>query len=118
MGFAAENNVLNPVDADHMTYLDIEPHTGLVLSAHKRIQVNMPIVPTNRDQIVFLKDIPAIPAFPVVWLDEGADIDQENIDKIKSMVTTPLKILDVTKWVLIGLGIAGFLLGALLFFVL
>jgi len=110
--FAAEDNVLNPVEADHMTYLDIEPNTGLTLSAHKRIQVNMPIMPTDSDMIVFLKDIPSIPAFPVVWLDEGADIDQENIDKIKSMVTTPLLILDVTKWVLIGVGISGILLGA------
>ena len=24
--------------------------------------------------------------FPVVWVDEGADIDEENLDKLKSML--------------------------------
>ena len=38
----------------------------------------MPIVPLPEgfDQIVFLQNIKHVPAFPVVWLDEGADIDQ------------------------------------------
>ena len=38
----------------------------------------MPIVPTGKDEIVFLKNIKQLPAFPVLWLDEGADIDQVN----------------------------------------
>ena len=36
----------------------------------------MPIVPTGRNNIVFLENIEPVPAFPVLWLDEGADIDQ------------------------------------------
>ncbi|XP_023345429.1 sensory neuron membrane protein 2 [Eurytemora carolleeae] len=64
-------------DADlHMTILDIEPITGMTVSAHKRIQVNMPITPTGIPNIIFLENIIPVPAFPVLWLDEGADIDQ------------------------------------------
>ena len=43
----------------------------------------MPIVPTGRDEIVFLKDIKPLPAFPVLWLDEGADIDQVYNVRVK-----------------------------------
>ena len=28
--------------------------------------------------------------FPVVWVDEGADIDADNLDKLKSMLVRPL----------------------------
>jgi len=93
-----------PAKEDDETYLNIEPVTGMVLKAHKRIQVNMPIVPTNRDEIPFLKDITHVPAFPVLWLDEGADIDQNNIDKVKGMVTIPLLALDIVKYGMIGVG--------------
>jgi len=109
-----ESDFKTPSAQNDQTYLDIEPITGMVLRAHKRIQINMPIVPTGRDEIVFLKDIKFMPAFPVVWLDEGADIDQENIDKIKKLVTTPLLLLDIAKYGMIALG--GFLtfLGAVM----
>ena len=36
----------------------------------------MPITPTGLPNIIFLEKIIAVPAFPVLWLDEGADIDQ------------------------------------------
>ena len=36
----------------------------------------MPIAPTGLPNIIFLEKITAVPAFPVLWLDEGADIDQ------------------------------------------
>jgi len=109
-----DSSIQRPAAENDQTYLDIEPVTGMVVRAHKRIQINMPIVPTGRDEIVFLKDITPLPAFPVLWLDEGADIDQENIDKIKSMVTTPLLLLDVLKYGLIALGAFMTFLGAVM----
>eukprot|EP00088_Acartia_fossae_P047622 TRINITY_DN5167_c0_g1_i1.p1 TRINITY_DN5167_c0_g1~~TRINITY_DN5167_c0_g1_i1.p1 ORF type:complete len:546 (+),score=146.03 TRINITY_DN5167_c0_g1_i1:28-1665(+) len=96
------------------TYLEIEPVTGMTVTVHKRIQINMPIVPTGKDEIVFLKSIKQLAAFPVLWLDEGADIDQANIDKIKSMVTIPLLALDIAKYVMIGLGCLLVVIGAIL----
>lgn len=109
-----DSSIQRPAAEKDQTYLDIEPVTGMVVRAHKRIQINMPIVPTGRDEIVFLKDIKPLPAFPVLWLDEGADIDQENIDKIKSMVTTPLLLLDILKYGMIALGAFMTFLGAVM----
>jgi len=107
---------LSPVENDHMTYMDIEPVTGMTLTVHKRIQINTPVVQTSHEKSPeFLKTIKPVAVFPMVWLDEGAEIDQENIDKIKSMVTTPLLLLDVAKWTMIGLGIGLIVLGGGLF---
>lgn len=61
---------LTPDPSLHGTYLDIEPVTGMTLSYHKRFQVNMPIVPTGKSNIVFLENIKPVPAFPVLWFDE------------------------------------------------
>jgi len=118
-----DDNFTTPDASNDETYLDIEPITGMVLRAHKKIQVNMPVNPTFYDDpkmnnIKFLEHITRYPAFPVLWLDEGADIDQENIDKIKSMVTTPLLILDVVKYGLLSVGGIGLLLGASMFFMM
>eukprot|EP00088_Acartia_fossae_P000871 TRINITY_DN10333_c0_g1_i4.p1 TRINITY_DN10333_c0_g1~~TRINITY_DN10333_c0_g1_i4.p1 ORF type:complete len:146 (-),score=36.97 TRINITY_DN10333_c0_g1_i4:80-517(-) len=58
-------------DADKdKSFLDIEPVSGQVLQGHKRFQVNMPVNPTGRNEIKFLKNIKAVPAFPVMWFDE------------------------------------------------
>ena len=40
---------------------------------------------------------------PMLWLEEGADIDEENADKIKSMVVNPLLALDIV----LGFMVAG-----------
>ena len=53
--------------------------------------------------------------FPLMWVDEGADIDQENIDKLKSMLYTPITILEVAKWVLIVGGFVLLVLGVFMF---
>jgi len=71
--FDAESG-LAPSESEHMTYFDIEPVSGIVLTSHKRFQVNMPLKPTGKSNIVFLENIQDIPAFPVVWIDDGIDI--------------------------------------------
>ena len=42
---------------------------------------------------------------PILWVDEGADIDEENVDKLNSMLFTPLLIAEVAKWSLIAIGL-------------
>ena len=88
---------------------DIEPTTGMAIRLHKRIQVNIPVEPN--DSVYCLKNIDST-IFPILWVDEGADIDQENIDKLKSMVTVPIMILEAVKWTMIVLGALLTLLGA------
>ena len=52
---------------------------------------------------------------PLLWVDEGADIDQENIDLLKEMLITPILILEAAKWTLIALGLLLGVLGAFMF---
>ena len=38
--------------------------------------------------------------FPVLWADEGADLDEENADKLKSLLITPIKAVNIISIVL------------------
>ena len=42
--------------------------------------------------------------FPLVWVDEGADIDDENIKKAKGLLVTPFLAVDIGSGVVIGAG--------------
>ena len=59
-----------------------------------------------------MKNIKDFTLMPLLWVDEGADIDQENIDLLKEMLITPILILEAAKWTLIALGLLLAVLGA------
>ena len=63
-----------------------------------------------------MKNIKIFTLMPLLWVDEGADIDQENIDLLKEMLITPILILEAAKWTMIALGLLLAVLGALNFF--
>ena len=63
-----------------------------------------------------MKNIKDFTLMPLLWVDEGADIDQENIDLLKEMLITPILILEAAKWTLIALGFLLSVLGASNFF--
>ena len=62
-----------------------------------------------------MKNIKDFTLMPLLWVDEGADIDQENIDLLKKMLITPIIILEAAKWTLIVLGLLLAVLGAFMF---
>jgi len=109
---------VDPIREKHITFLDIEPNTGLPIQAHKRIQVSVPI--EHSDYFAPYKNFKSPDnsvIFPVVWVDEGADIDADNLDKLKSMLVTPFLLVDIATGVLIGLGgVLVILAGGLAFF--
>jgi len=96
---------VQPEREKHITFLNIEPTTGMSLQAHKRIQVSVPV--THSDyfkDLGELRDPENRTVWPVVWVDEGADANQENLDLLKSMLVTPFMLVDVGTYVLIGIG--------------
>merc|ERR1712020_17164 len=96
----------------HETRIDIQPHTGMAIQLHKRLQFNIPVMNyPNFDAMSKINDT----LMPLLWVDEGADIDQENIDKLKKMLVTPMKILEAAKWTLVAVGILLAALGAFMF---
>nr|AYV89028.1 platelet glycoprotein 4 [Tetranychus truncatus] len=94
MFFQADDDLFDAIDgldarkADrYQTYLDIEPITGKVLSAYKRLQISAWLrqdystVPTKAD--VFL---------PLIWVEEGFTISDELADEFKSKVTKKVNL--------------------------
>lgn len=41
---------------------------------------------------------------PIVWVDENVNIPESLVDLIKDQYLTPVTIIDICKWVLIGVG--------------
>merc|ERR1712037_63437 len=105
---------VQPDRAKHITFLNIEPTTGMSLQAHKRIQVSVPV--GHSEYLQDLQDPENRTVWPVVWVDEGADANQENLDLLKSMLVTPFMLVDVGTGLLIGIGGVLLILSAALHF--
>jgi len=92
---------LSPNADLHTTYLNIEPMTGVALDAHKRIQVNVPMQPNQ--YLDCLNDVRE-GVFPVVWVDEGASIGEDDLKELKAQLVTPFLGVDIGVGFMIGLG--------------
>lgn len=90
-------------EEDHETFLDIEPISGAVVTARKRLQVNIPL--KNTPEIIQLSSVKDV-VLPLLWLEEAADLDQENADIIKDMVINPVNALEGVQWTMVAIGAA------------
>ena len=71
------------------------------LQAHKRIQISLPLKPSSKfSELNSVKEN----VFPLAWVDEGADIDDENTKKAKGLLVTPFIAVDAVTGILIGVG--------------
>jgi len=120
---------LAPDSEAHRTFLRVEPNTGMTLSLHSRIQLNTPVysfedlqsnLPSSPPLVAMpaLENIKTVPAFPILWIDEGADIDSDPdmVKKLKKQLVTPLAALNIGQWVAIGLGAALIVVGGAMTF--
>lgn len=95
----------------HQTTIDLNPLTGIVLQAAKRMQVN-----------VFVQKVEGFSqtgnvgtvVLPVVWLNESAVIDDVSVLKLKTIMTEQTVLVNVP-FMVIGLGI---LMGLLYMFLM
>ena len=102
-----------PAQENDETYLDIEPLTGAVFSAMKRMQVNVNVQKSDLlPQMDQMKDV----MMPVLWLNESVVLDEGTADLFKSEVLTLLNFVRALPYVILGLGIFLFVLGIGLFF--
>ncbi|XP_051911393.1 platelet glycoprotein 4 [Hippocampus zosterae] len=99
---------LNPSEEHHKTYLDVEPITGITLGFAKRIQVNMMYGPSKI--ITVLKKINESIIFPLVWMNETAQLGDDAASLLKEELVDRIKMLDVVQKVLLGAGLAVFAL--------
>jgi len=103
---------LNPEKDLHETYIDIEPNSGVLLRANKRIQMNVEIFPIPG--IEFLQNRTRT-ILPIFWADEAVAMDEDNADDLKKSLITPLRIVNASKWAVIALGGVLFISGLLIF---
>jgi len=112
---------LQPDAETHKTYLNVEPYTGMTLDIHNRIQLNTVLYNKTmlgiKGEFEVLENLKYFSTFPFLWLDLTASVtsDQEQVDKLKTQLVTPLMLLDVFSWLIIGVGIALTLLGGVIF---
>merc|ERR1712080_394644 len=85
------------------TYSYIEPYTGAALSLHKRLQFNIPL--HKHDDSAYMTNLwEENSLFPMFWLEEFADLDDDYKDKLDDMLTKPLKLIDGVQWAMFAVG--------------
>ena len=55
----------------------------------------MPMKKMDKGTIDILSQlIGDFPAFPIIWADENAELDEENADELKGQIIKPIKLVD------------------------
>lgn len=99
--YPQEMDGVTPDVEKHQTGVYVEPTTGLLMKANKRIQFNTQLFRDSR--INCAKTIAEI-LFPLFWVDEHFEIDKVNADKYVRQVKTPLTVIKIGKFVIFATG--------------
>ncbi|KAI7796263.1 lysosome membrane protein 2c [Triplophysa rosa] len=92
---------MNPRKEEHETAIDINPLTGLLLRAAKRLQVNVFL-----EQMSVFSQTEKIRTlvYPVMYINESVVIDEESAEKLQVVVTEANVVINIP-FIVIGLGI-------------
>lgn len=104
---------LNPVDEKHNIYLDVEPRTGAPLFGGKRLQFNMFL--KKIDRITLTDNFKTPRLFPVLWVEESIELNDELVGMIKGDLINVLRLIDILMWTFVGIG-AALIVGMLIWF--
>jgi len=99
---------LNPNEEEHKTLLQIEPNSGTVLYAMRRIQMNLEMKSVKR--IPETENLPTI-ILPLIWLNESAKLPDDIIEKLNWQLFVPMDIGFLVSLLILGLGAFLALLG-------
>ncbi|KAF6771911.1 hypothetical protein AHF37_08797 [Paragonimus kellicotti] len=75
----------------HVTTVHIEPTTGFLLEAFKRVQFNVYMNSTTKN----FKDMKGPFYFPIGWLEETAIADKKSLDEIYNRILLPRKRMPI-----------------------
>lgn len=99
--FADDIIGMRPNKEQHETVIDLHPLTGFVLSAAKRMQVNVHVEKiSDFSQTGDIKDL----VFPVMYLNESVVIDDDSAKKLLMVAAEGNVVINIP-FVIIGLGI-------------
>lgn len=88
--------------------------TGLTLRAAKRLQVNMELFRSNIFDV--MKPIPEYTLFPVLWVEESAIIDDDNVDKLNDQIFRKQRVFKILMICLTVVGVCLAICGAALIY--
>jgi lysosome membrane protein 2 len=92
---------LSPNELKHRSFMDVEPITGTVMNGSRRMQVNLNVL--NDSSINLISKYKSF-VFPLIWLEEHAEIDSKSASEFNKDVATPITILDAMKYLSVSLG--------------
>lgn len=92
---------LKPDINKHRTQLYVEPTSGVLMKANKRIQFNTQLPLDQR--ITITKNLSEC-LFPLMWIDENFIIDEVNANKFYNQLVIPQIVLNVGKYVILAVG--------------
>lgn len=130
---------LTPDVEKHDVNMDVEPYTGSPLRGGKKLQFNMILqkYPDIGELCrAFKKARKALGAkssrsryfsaitqnfnvqrlFPILWVDEGIELNEEMVDLLKGQLTNVLNLINILQWTFVGVGSAMFVLMLVWFF--
>jgi len=103
---------LNP--ERYETYMYVEKYTGAALSLHKRIQFNIPLHKDEHSAYMSNLKEPHY-LFPMFWIEEFADLDNDYKEKLNNMLYKPLNIIAAAQWTMLAVGVMLLILMIILF---
>uniref|UniRef100_A0ABI7YNQ6 Scavenger receptor class B member 2 n=1 Tax=Felis catus TaxID=9685 RepID=A0ABI7YNQ6_FELCA len=99
--FVSAIDGMHPNKDYHETFVDINPLTGIILRAAKRIQINVYV--RKFDDFVETGSIRTM-VFPVMYINESVLIDKETASQLKSVINTTLIITNIP-YIIMALGV-------------
>lgn len=93
---------LSPSREQHETYVDIEPTTGLVLRASRKLQMNFILKPFK--EMEEMKSV-SMSVIPLIWVIEEAELTDEVAALFTAKVRTPVTVAKSVLTACIVLGI-------------
>ncbi|PAA66906.1 hypothetical protein BOX15_Mlig014140g2 [Macrostomum lignano] len=95
---------VSPSEEEFGTAICIEPNTGFVINAQRRMQMNIML-----ERISGFTDteklIDPMLMMPLMWLNESGRIDPVSAELFKAHLLAPIQIVALAQWVIIAVGI-------------
>ncbi|CAG0903273.1 unnamed protein product, partial [Darwinula stevensoni] len=92
---------LEPRKEWHETFVDLEPLTGIVLNAAKKLQVNLKLRPV--EHYPSFANVTEM-LFPIFWVNESASLDQKLADDLYNRIVMPQIAINIGSWVALSVG--------------
>jgi len=93
---------LFPEDLSRKTYIDIEPITGIVINASKKLQINFHVA--KLQAFAPTLQLAQEYVFPVIWANEHAVISDEDAVHFKKQVLDPIFTASLLLYLVIAAG--------------